>query len=159
MQPTVEQFTEQAWAATIAAQQLAQNAKDLHLETEHLLLALLQQKELAGRILSKAGVDPGNFQAAVDSHLKRQPSLESLPESVILGRSLSSCLDRAETARDGFSDSYIAIEHLLLDLPCDDRWTRQRLRQAGVDTSKLKQAITACANQPNGDRSEPGRHL
>ena len=116
MQPTAEQFTEQAWAAIVAAQHLAQSAKHQQLETEHLLLALLQQNGLAGRILSKAGVDVGNFQAAVDSHLRQQPSLGSPPESVFLGRSLNSCLDRAETARDGFSDSYIAIEHLLLAL-------------------------------------------
>ena len=43
MQPTAEQFTEQAWAAIVAAQQLAQSARHQHLETEHLLLALLQQ--------------------------------------------------------------------------------------------------------------------
>ena len=65
MQPTAEQFTEQAWAAIVAAQQLAQRAKPQQLETEHLLLALLQQNGLAGRILSKAGVDVGTFQAAV----------------------------------------------------------------------------------------------
>ena len=57
MQPTAEQFTEQAWAAIVAAQQLAQSARHQQLETEHLLLALLQQNGLAGRILSKAGVD------------------------------------------------------------------------------------------------------
>ena len=143
MQPTAEQFTEQAWAAIVAAQQLAQSARHQQLETEHLLLALLQQNGLAGRILSKAGVDVGTFQAAVDSHLRQQPSLGSPPESVFLGRSLNSCLDHTETARDDFSDSYIAIEHLLLALADDERCGRQLLSQAGVDTSKLKEAITA----------------
>ncbi|QNI63986.1 ATP-dependent chaperone ClpB [Synechococcus sp. A15-44] len=159
MQPTAEQFTEQAWAAIVAAQQLAQSARHQQLETEHLLLALLQQNGLAGRILSKAGVDVGNFQAAVDSHLRQQPSLGSPRESVFLGRSLNSCLDRAETARDGFSDSYIAIEHLLLALADDDRCARQLLSQAGVDTSKLKQAITAVrGNQTVTDQNPEGTY-
>ena len=159
MQPTAEQFTEQAWAAIVAAQQLAQSAKHQQLETEHLLLALLQQNGLAGRILSKAGVDVGNFQAAVDSHLRQQPSLGSPPESVFLGRSLNSCLDRAETARDGFSDSYIAIEHLLLALADDERCGRQLLSQAGVDTSKLKEAITAVrGNQTVTDQNPEGTY-
>ncbi len=159
MQPTAEQFTEQAWAAIVAAQQLAQSARNQQLETEHLLLALLQQKGLAGRILSKAGVDVGNFQAAVDSHLRQQPSLGSPPESVFLGRSLNSCLDRAETARDGFSDSYIAIEHLLLALADDERCGRQLLSQAGVDTSKLKEAITAVrGNQTVTDQNPEGTY-
>ncbi|MGB0873863.1 MAG: ATP-dependent chaperone ClpB [Synechococcus sp.] len=159
MQPTAEQFTEQAWAAIVAAQQLAQSARHQQLETEHLLLALLQQNGLAGRILSKAGVDVGNFQAAVDSHLRQQPSLGSPPESVLLGRSLNSCLDRAETARDGFSDSYIAIEHLLLALADDERCGRQLLSQAGVDTSKLKEAITAVrGNQTVTDQNPEGTY-
>jgi len=159
MQPTAEQFTEQAWAAIVAAQQLAQSARHQQLETEHLLLALLQQNGLAGRILSKAGVDVGNFQAAVDSHLRQQPSLGSPPESVFLGRSLNSCLDRAETARDGFSDSYIAIEHLLLALADDERCGRQQLSQAGVDTSKLKEAITAVrGNQTVTDQNPEGTY-
>ena len=159
MQPTAEQFTEQAWAAIVAAQQLAQSARHQQLETEHLLLALLQQNSLAGRILSKAGVDVGNFQAAVDSHLRQQPSLGSPPESVFLGRSLNSCLDRAETARDGFSDSYIAIEHLLLALADDERCGRQLLSQAGVDTSKLKEAITAVrGNQTVTDQNPEGTY-
>ena len=159
MQPTAEQFTEQAWAAIVAAQQLAQSARHQQLETEHLLLALLQQNGLAGRILSKAGVDVGNFQAAVDSHLRQQPSLGSPPESVFLGRSLNSCLDRAETARDGFSDSYIAIEHLLLALADDGRCGRQLLSQAGVDTSKLNEAITAVrGNQTVTDQNPEGTY-
>ena len=159
MQPTAEQFTEQAWAAIVAAQQLAQSARHQQLETEHLLLALLQQNGLAGRILSKAGVDAGTFQAAVDSHLRQQPSLGSPPESVFLGRSLNSCLDRAETARDGFSDSYIAIEHLLLALADDDRCGRQLLSQAGVDTSKLNEAITAVrGNQTVTDQNPEGTY-
>jgi ATP-dependent Clp protease ATP-binding subunit ClpB len=159
LQPTAEQFSEQAWAAIVAAQQLAQSAKHQHLETEHLLLALLQQNGLAGRILIKAGVDLANFQASVDTHLKQQPSLGSPPESVFLGRSLNSCLDRAETARDGFSDSYIAIEHLLLALADDDRCGRQLLSQTGVDTTKLKEAITAVrGNQTVTDQNPEGTY-
>ncbi len=159
MQPTAEQFTEKAWAAIVAAQQLAQSAKHQHLETEHLLLALLQQNGLAGRILSKAGVDAANFQASVDTHLKQKPSLGSPPESVFLGRSLNSCLDRAETSRDGFSDSYIAIEHLLLALADDERCGKQLLSQAGVDATKLKEAITAVrGNQTVTDQNPEGTY-
>jgi len=143
MQPTAEQFTEQAWAAIVAAQNLAQASKHQQLETEHLLLALLQQNGLAGRILQKSGVDIGSFQASVEAHLKRQPSMGSTPDSVFLGRSLNATLDRAATTRDSFNDSYIAIEHLLLALADDDRCGRQLLSQAGVDGTKLKEAVTA----------------
>ena len=143
MQPTAEQFTEQTWAAIVAAQQLAQASRHQQLETEHLLLALLRQNGLAGRILSKTGVDVTTFEASVEGHLQRLPSLGSAPDSVFLGRSLNTTLDRAEQRRDGFGDSFIAIEHLLLALAEDDRCGRQLLSQAGVTTNTLKEAITA----------------
>lgn len=68
MQPTAEQFTEKAWSAIMSAQQLAQNRRHQHLESEHLLRALLDQEGLAGRILDKAGVSPPALQTAVDTY-------------------------------------------------------------------------------------------
>ena len=96
MQPTAEQFTEKAWASIVSAQQIAQTSRHQQLETEHLLLALLQQNGLAGRVLTKAGIDLVNFEATVDAHLKRQPNMGSPPESVFLGRGFNAALDRAE---------------------------------------------------------------
>ena len=159
MQPTAEQFTEQAWAAVVAAQQLAQTSRHQQLETEHLLLALLRQNGLAGRILSKTGVDTNNFEASVEAHLQRLPSLGTAPDSVFLGRSLNTALDRAERQRDGFGDSFIAIEHLLLALAEDDRCGRQLLSQAGVTTNTLKEAIKAVrGNQTVTDQNPEGTY-
>ncbi|MEB3254740.1 MAG: ATP-dependent chaperone ClpB [Synechococcus sp.] len=159
MQPTAEQFTEKAWAAIVAAQTLAQNSRHQHLESEHLLLALLQQNGLAGRILSRAGVEVSNFQGSVDAYLKRQPSLGSSPESVFLGRSLNSTLDRAEQQRDDFGDSFIAIEHLVLALAGDDRCGRQLFSQIGLDATKLKEAVTAVrGNQTVTDQNPEGTY-
>ncbi|WP_413439816.1 ATP-dependent chaperone ClpB [Synechococcus sp. MIT S1220] len=143
MQPTAEQFTEKAWAAIVAAQQLAQTSRHQQLETEHLLLTLLQQQALAGRILSKAGMDPVRFEADVETYLRRQPTMSASPQSVFLGRSLNSTFDRAEEERLDFGDSYISIEHLMLAVARDDRCGRQLLRQAGLDSSTLKEAIKA----------------
>ena len=159
MQPTAEQFTEKAWAAVVAAQQLAQSARHQQLESEHLLLALLQQNGLAGRILQKAGVDPSGFETSVQAYLKRQPSMNSRPESVFLGRGVNGVLDRAESQRNSFGDSYISIEHLLLALTEDDRCGRQLLNQAGVDAAKLKDAITAVrGNQSVTDQNPEGTY-
>ena len=159
MQPTAEQFTEKAWAAVVAAQQLAQSARHQQLESEHLLLALLQQNGLAGRILQKAGVDPSGFETSVQAYLKRQPSMNSRPESVFLGRGVNGVLDRAESQRNSFGDSYISIEQLLLALTEDDRCGRQLLNQAGVDAAKLKDAITAVrGNQSVTDQNPEGTY-
>ena len=159
MQPTAEQFTEKAWAAIVEAQNLAQSSRHQHLESEHLLLALLQQNGLAGRILARSGVDANRFQSTVESHLKRLPSLGSPPDSVFLGRSINTSLDKAAQLKDQFGDSYIAIEHLLLALAEDDRCGRQLLQQVGLDATKLKEAVAAVrGNQTVSDQNPEGTY-
>ncbi len=143
MQPTAELFTEKAWAAVVSAQQLAQNQRHQQIESEHLLLALLQQNELASRILDKAGVSPPGLETSVERHLQQLPALQSRPDSVYLGKGLSDLLDRAETLKQDYGDSYISIEHLLLALADDSRCGRQLLSQAGADATSLKTAIDA----------------
>ena len=159
MQPTAEQFTEKAWAAIVSAQQIAQTSRHQQLETEHLLLALLQQNGLAGRILKKSGIDPATIQAAVESHLKRQPNMGSPPESVFLGRGFNAALDRAEDERNSFGDGYISIEHLMLALASDDRCGRQLFNQAGIKINQLREAITAVrGNQTVNDQNPEGTY-
>ena len=159
MQPTAEQYTEKAWAAIVSAQQIAQTSRHQQLETEHLLLALLQQNGLAGRILKKSGIDPATIQAAVESHLKRQPNMGSPPESVFLGRGFNAALDRAEDERNSFGDGYISIEHLMLALASDDRCGRQLFSQAGIKINQLREAITAVrGNQTVNDQNPEGTY-
>jgi len=103
----------------------------------------LDQDGLAGRILDKAGVSPPALKTAVDAYLSQQPSLTNAPDSVFLGKGLNALLDRAETLKQSYGDSFISIEHLLLALADDGRCGRQLLSQAGTDTSRLKTAINA----------------
>ena len=128
MQPTAEQFTEKAWAAIVAAQQLAQNQRHQQLETEHLLLALLQQNGLANRFLEKAGVSPPELESAVEQHLQTLPALQNRPDSVYLGKGLSDLLDRADSLKQSYGDNFLSIEHLLLALAEEVR-LRVLLRQ------------------------------
>ena len=143
MQPTAEQFTEKAWAAILSAQNLAQKRRHQQLETEHLMLALLEQDGLASRILEKAGVAPSALQSNLEAHLSQQPALQSPPESVYLGKGLNALLDRSESLKQGYGDSYISIEHLLLALAEDSRCGQRLLSQVGVDAKALKTAIDA----------------
>ena len=75
MHPTAELFTEKAWAAIVAAQQLAQQKRQQQMDSEHLLASLLADQGLATRILEKAAVDLGQLRQKVDAFLAGQPSL------------------------------------------------------------------------------------
>ena len=143
MHPTAELFTEKAWGAVVAAQQLAQQRRQQQMESEHLFAALLAQQGLAGRILEKAGVDVGTLSQKLEAFIAGQPSLSAPPENVYLGKELNSVLDQAGSLKDTYGDSYIAIEHLLLALAIDDRCGKQLLSQAGTSADKLKDAVQA----------------
>ena len=143
MQPTAELFTEQAWGAIVAAQQLAQQKRQPQIETEHLFAALVNQQGLAGRVLDKAGVDRSSLAQKLEAFMAAQPNLATAPDNLYLGKALNSLLDGANGLKEEFGDSFIAIEHLLLALAADGRCGRQLLSQAGGDVKTLKVAIEA----------------
>jgi len=144
IQPTAEQFTEQAWAAIVSAQAIAQAKKQQQLETEHLFLALLQQNQgLTVRILEKASVDTSKLTIEVEQFIQRQPSLGAAPESVFIGKGMQTLLDRSEGVKKELEDSFISIEHLLLALGIDERCGKQLLQAANLNENKLRDAIKA----------------
>ncbi|MEI7664660.1 MAG: Clp protease N-terminal domain-containing protein, partial [Synechococcaceae cyanobacterium ELA263] len=143
MHPTAELFTEKAWAAIVAAQQLAQQKRQQQMESEHLLSALLAQQGLASRILEKAGVEVGSLSQKVEAYIAAQASLSSPPDNVYLGKGLDQVLNQADALRKTYEDSYIAIEHLVLALAIDDRCAKQLFSQAGTNADKLKEAVQA----------------
>ena len=159
MHPTAELFTEKAWGAVVAAQQLAQQKRQQQMESEHLLAALLAQQGLAGRILEKAGVDVGSLSQKLEAWIAGQPSLSAAAENVYLGKGLNTVLDQADSLKDAYGDSYIAIEHLLLALAIDDRCGKQLLSQAGTNADKLKEAVHAIrGSQKVSDQNPEGTY-
>ena len=159
MNPTAELFTEKAWGAVVAAQQLAQQKRQQQMESDHLFSSLLAQQGLASRILEKAGVEIGTLSQKLDAFTANQPSLSAPPENIYLGKGLNAVLDRADGLRKELDDSYIAIEHLLLALAEDDRCGRQLLSQSGTDARKLKEAVLAVrGNQKVNDQNPEGTY-
>lgn len=68
------EFTEKAWQSIIAAPDIAQNASQQIVDTEHLFKALLEQPNgLARRVLSKAGSNPTQLLEKTDLYIRQQP--------------------------------------------------------------------------------------
>lgn len=68
------EFTEKAWQSIIAAPDIAQNASQQIVDTEHLFKALLEQPNgLARRVLSKAGSNPTQLLEKTDQYIRQQP--------------------------------------------------------------------------------------
>jgi len=141
MQPTPETFTLKAWEAINSAHTLARTRRSQTLESEHLLKALLEQNDLAVRILETADVDVAALDNSLEKFLAQQPRLGAPADSVSLGSSLDQLLDRAEKERRTWKDEFIAIEHLLLALCEDSRCGKPLLQALGGRRYVVKDAI------------------
>ena len=142
MQPTdPSKFTDKAWEAIVQAQDVVRRYRHQNLEVEHLIISLLEQEDgLAGKILSKAGIEPNRFFQQVDEFTRRQPKVGST-EQLYLGRYLDTMLDRAEAARASMQDDFISIEHIIQAFANDPRLGLKLFRSFNVDTARLDTAI------------------
>lgn len=74
-----------AWQAIVSSPEVAKENKHQIVETEHLMKALLEQKNgLARRIFSKAGVDNTRLLEATDKFIQRQPKVWVISISVMI---------------------------------------------------------------------------
>lgn len=73
------EFTEMAWEGIVGAVDAARVSKQQVVESEHLMKALLEQKDgLARRIFTKAGLDNTAVLQATDDFISQQPKVCNL---------------------------------------------------------------------------------
>ncbi|NLX91619.1 MAG: ATP-dependent chaperone ClpB [Firmicutes bacterium] len=113
-------FTNKAREAIAAAQSIAARFHHQQIDSEHLLLAILEQEEGLGfRLLQRAGIDAEKLKKDLRLYLSRQPKVyagEGTSEQIYLSPRLIRILEQAKKEALSFKDEYIGIEHLLLSL-------------------------------------------
>ena len=160
MQPTnPNQFTEKAWGAIARTPDLAKQAGQQQIESEHLMQSLLEQDGLASAIFTKAGVNVQQLRDKTAEFIARQPKVSNTGGSAYLGRSLDSLLDRAEKYRQQFKDEYISIEHLVLGFVKDNRFGKALLQEFGLTEKQLKTTIESIrGSQKVTDQNPEGKY-
>ncbi len=160
MQPTNPQkFTEKAWQAIVRTPDIAKQNQHQQIESEHLLKALLEEEGLASSILNKADISVAKVRDKVERFISSQPKVKNLGESIYLGRSLDTLLDRADKFRQDFDDEYISIEHLVLGYAKDDRIGKNIFKEFGLTENKLKEIIKQVrGNQKVTDQNPEGKY-
>ncbi|TQD95303.1 hypothetical protein C1H46_019095 [Malus baccata] len=139
---TQQDFTEMAWQAIVSSPEVAKENKHQIVETEHLLKALLEQKNgLARRIFSKAGVDNTRLLEATDKYIQRQPKVLGESSGSVLGRDLEALIQRARDYKKEYGDSFVSVEHLVLGFAQDQRFGKQLFRDFKLTKESLKSAI------------------
>jgi ATP-dependent Clp protease ATP-binding subunit ClpB len=160
MQPTnPNQFTEKAWEAIAHTPDVAKQAQQQQIESEHLMRSLLEREGLATSVFNKAGVSVERLRDRTDEFITNQPKVSGSSTSVYLGRSLDTLLDRAEAHRKEMGDEYISIEHLLLAYAKDERFGRGLFQEFKLDEAKLKTIIEQVrGNQKVTDQNPEGKY-
>ena len=160
MQPTnPQQFTEKAWQAIVKTADIAKQNQQQQIESEHLLKALIEEEGLASSIFNKADVSVTQVRDRVERFINSQPKVKNPGESIYLGRSLDTLLDRAEKFRKDFEDEYISIEHLVLAYAKDDRVGKNLFKEFGLTENKLKETIKQVrGNQKVTDQNPEGKY-
>jgi ATP-dependent Clp protease ATP-binding subunit ClpB len=138
----MDKLTVKAQEALQAAQSRA--AQDGHqaIEPEHLLWALLQQKDgVVAPVLAKLGARTDALARALDTELGRLPKVRG-GSGQYLGDRLSQTLERAQSEAERLKDDYTSTEHMLIALAQDREGAAGKLLAAnGVAPEALYKAL------------------
>lgn len=125
-----------------AAQQVAYSNNNPSIETEHLLKALLSDKDSAiVFLLKKNNVNPVFVETKLDELLNKLPKIQNGEPAQSAGREFSNALLKANSIIKTFKDEFVTPEHLLIALVQLSDSTAQLLKAAGLTEKGLVAAI------------------
>jgi ATP-dependent Clp protease ATP-binding subunit ClpB len=152
---------------TLKAQEALQEADSLAhahnhpvLDVEHLLLALLEQKDgVILPLLDRIGADAGEIAGAVKEALARKPKVHGDAAQLSMSPQLSKILNKAEQEADGLKDEFTSTEHLLLAMLETEGGAREILRARGVTRDATLEALRSVrGNQRVTDQNPEARY-
>jgi ATP-dependent Clp protease ATP-binding subunit ClpB len=138
----MEKLTERARGFVQAAQTIAIREQNQQLETQHLLKALLDDREgLAAGLLTSAGANARQAADEADKAVQALPKVQGGGDRMYAAVSFNRALDSAEQAATKAGDSYVTAERLLFGLAIADGKASEILKKAGLTPQKLEAAI------------------
>ncbi|MFE2498735.1 ATP-dependent chaperone ClpB [Streptomyces scopuliridis] len=144
----MNRLTQKSQEALQDAQSAAVRLGQTEVDGEHLLLALLGQRDgLVPRLLDQAGVDPAALHTAVEGELSRRPKSTgpgAAPGQVFVTQRLSRLLESAEQEARRLKDEYVSVEHLMMALADEGSATAagRLLKDHGLTKEAFLSALT-----------------
>ncbi len=134
-------FTIKAAEAFQQAQQIAFNAKNPNIETEHILKALLEQEDSAVEyLLKKNNVTLNLVESKLDELISKLPTTSGEAAQSI-SRDANNVVLRAGATLKQFGDEFVTPEHLVLAIVQGSDATAKLLKDAGLTEKGLIAAI------------------
>ena len=138
----LDRYTVKSREALERLQRVARDRSHQELKPEHLLAALLDEREgTVAAVLQKLGVNAATLSQSVAQVLDSLPRVQG--GQAFLGADLLSALDRAEDRAAQMKDEFVSVEHLLLVLadPAHANGAQKALARAGVTPEALLKAL------------------
>ncbi len=124
------------------AQQLAFTANNANIETEHILKALLDDKDSPVEyLLKKNNVNVSYVDEKLEAAIEKLPKISGGEPAQALSREANNVLLRATATLKTFKDEFVSVEHLVLALLQGNDNTSKLLKDAGLTEKGLIAAI------------------
>ena len=142
-----DRFTQRAQDATSRALEILQRYGHTQIDTEHIMLALLEQPEgVVGQILEKLGVDIEQLVKRIDEDLRNSPRAAAIygggAGQVFITPRVNRVIEGAQEEASRLNDEYISTEHIFLAILGNRSTPSSRfLREAGVTRERVMDAI------------------
>jgi len=146
-----EKYTQKSLEALQSAQNTAREKGQQQLLQEHLLLALLEQKDgLIPELLKKAGASPEMLRQKFEASVEAQPSVSGGgAQNLYLSQELDRALTAAEKEAEKRNDEYVSVEHLVLGVfSAPSESVKRAFGEAGLS----KQAFLAALKDVRGNQ-------
>ena len=132
-----EKLTKKTVDALNAAHSLAVEYSNSAIEPEHILLALLTDKEgLIPEVLTSMNVNGEQLAGTIRTAVEAFPRLGGSgysPDRIYFSADAGKVLDAADREREGMGDDYVSVEHVMLALISSGGKAAELLRNAGVE--------------------------
>jgi ATP-dependent Clp protease ATP-binding subunit ClpB len=137
----LNKYTTRAQEAILKAKSLAEEHGHTDIDTLHLLIALIGQKEgVVPEVIAKIGSRPAVILADLERQLKDRPRVIGSNAKVGLNRAAVEALTRAESEAARMHDDYTSTEHILLGL-VEDKAVGGILSRSGITRDSILQAL------------------
>ena len=138
-----DKLTIKAQEALQDAQSLAEKQEHQALEVEHLLLALIQQKDgITQSLLERVGADPLIIKNQLEEALLKLPKIYGSIGQIYISPRLKNVLDAAFLEAERLKDDFVSTEHILLAIAEEKGEAVARiLAGAGVGRDSILKAL------------------
>src|SRR5574337_1129588 len=153
-----DKFTDKAQEALVNAQELVRQFHHAQMESEHLLLALVEQADgIVPQVLAKAGLTPAALRGRLRAELERLPKVTGpTPDGLVISPGVRQAVETAQTEAQRLHDEYVSTEHLLMGLATVREGSAARLlAEAGLTAEALSRAVRDVRGSQRVTDSQP----